>query len=384
MEVKRSDTHRGELDVSGIPVATATLRALVNGVPCWSETVDPVHLSQRAATWKIPLAALAFQGEASLLLPRDGALQQGLLTVLAHAADHQELARASMASCPLPDLTRCAAGGGGNGNAMRGWASGRLVAAALQRPGEVHTWRFSVGDAVPIGHPFPIAQVYLRVTFDADTMTGVGVGLADGLTPVAQVNWVLRMNGGAAGAARTVLHRDGSWHSPAAAGITSLSPAVGANANRPKPLPPVAWGEQSAMGQISHECRDSVFLCVVPVDTPQAEALCVVQWLPDAVTATSVLRYAIHGQLVTDIGVPHAILLASEVPAISNTGRPLMSPIMSPQISPSNSFYGLPAPEQPPVVGRKMAVIVGVSKYTRRPRGDLEWCDEDACSWLCV
>lgn len=160
MEVKRCDAAR-ELEVTGIPADTATLHALVNGVPCWSESIDPAHLCQRAATWNVSLAALHFQGEASLLLSKDGVLQQGLLTVIAHDADHHELARATLASCPLPNRPRCNTESGAR-VASRAWASGRLVAAALQRPGEVHTWRFSVGDAVPTGHPFPIAQVYLR------------------------------------------------------------------------------------------------------------------------------------------------------------------------------------------------------------------------------
>ena len=36
------------------------------------------------------------------------------------------------------------------------------------------------------------------------------------------------------------------------------------------------------------------------------------------------------------------------------------------------------APIVPAAPGRKRAVIVGVSKYSRRRGNDLEWCDEDA------
>ena len=36
-------------------------------------------------------------------------------------------------------------------------------------------------------------------------------------------------------------------------------------------------------------------------------------------------------------------------------------------------------PPSPP--GKRLAVVVGVSKYTRRRGGDLEWCDEDATAW---
>lgn len=90
-----------------------------------------------------------------------------------------------------------------------------------------------------------------------------------------------------------------------------------------------------------------------------------IQWLATAPGPT-VLRYAIHGHTAPVVNVPMPLLIASEDTA--------------PQVIPTTPAAPPPEPSES-LTGLKRAVIVGVSKYSRRPRGDLEWCDEDATSW---
>lgn len=130
---------------------------------------------------------------------------------------------------------------------------------------------------------------------------------------------------------------------------------------RPRPPPSTVAGLQTVVSHIDTITHDSVFVCLVPTDVLTSDVRCpgyvtgvlaprrrVVKW--NAPLPVQLVRYAIHRHLAHTELPPELLLSGSTEPS--------------------------PTAVTVTETAKKRAVLVGVSKYTRR-RGDLEYCDED-------
>lgn len=315
--------------VGDLPTGTRQVRVVINGV-C-TRTV-PVE-DDGASGVTIPCDTLLAEAplEAQDIFPR-------VATVVLMAVDdrRQQLARCVTPECPLPppfqDERRMGMGdaAGGEGSVV-GTGGGRLVAASLGPSlGETHTWSFRTGvQSAPEGHN--IGGLFLRAAFDDHPAL-----VQPGTTPLVSITW--------------------SVHTP-----TTMDVDTPPDRKRPRlgPLLPVAWGDRMSITRIGNGCRDSCFLgALVPDPTPGVCVRCTMNWMPGVTLPTSALRYAIHGTVVPSLGLP-----------------------LPPPSPPDALDLDVMTPLHPTTVPSprcKRAVIVGVSKYTRRQRprgGDLEWCD---------
>lgn len=328
MDLRCDTVH---LHIHGLPEGARWIRFRINGVPVGRARPaegDAVH---------VPLLDLVRLATAAGMAPH---LPRAVdVTAVVFDEQRQRLAEASLSACqlpPAPEVQRSAA--------TAPW-NGRLVAAALQHPGETQSWRLRVGDAIAAlsSCPSDVAQVYMRVTLEPD-LSAMPPG-------IVVVTWSCHY------------HRS-----------TTDPPS----AKRPRPLQPAAWGTQTVTAQLGGSAagRDSVFLCPVPRSATDAEVHCTLQWQPLA-SPLAVMRYAVHGHVLPEVSVPASLLHATEDPAPS-TGMMMGDAAAAPPATPNHALVPSPPPSSPP---QKLAVIVGVSKYSRRPRGDLEWCDEDANTW---
>ena len=216
--------------------------------------------------------------------------------------------------------------------------TGRLVASTLRVAEEAHLWSVTLA-----GGGATATQYLLRVTFEAPS-AGEGVG------PFAEVAWQAQR--------------------PTQAHAEDPRPSKRA---RRRLLPPQAWGLPATTTPLDGDCLDAAYVCVVPPDARAVELQCVVSRRGAAAPGSTLLRYALHCLPLGPLTVPPTALLATRATADEDEPQAPMSP---------RGGSG----------GRKRAVIVGVSKYSRRPRGDLEYWsgpagagpgsrDEDATSW---
>lgn len=131
-----------------------------------------------------------------------------------------------------------------------------------------------------------------------------------------------------------------------------------------------AWTETTGMWAESHltaGSTESVFFFVLPRDT-DGGVVCRIE--PGACQEpTATMRYSVYAHLV-DSAPLLPLPCAQPAAAAASAGAGMGLGAGNRQLPFSTT------------TGKKRAVIVGVSKYTRvRPRSDLEYCDDDACSW---
>jgi hypothetical protein len=132
---------------------------------------------------------------------------------------------------------------------------------------------------------------------------------------------------------------------------TPLATADPAAKRARRGVPDAAWGDCLSIGHIGNGCVHSCFLA--PPVTDDVSVRCAVTWIADPAARPAALWYAVHGRVLPPLGD------AAPPPGAVSGARAAAAP-------------------------QKRAVIVGVSKYSRRPRprsADLEWCDEDATTW---
>lgn len=326
-----------QLCVSGIPSGADRLRLFVNGIPCWMSILTPSDVeNQSIPTINIPLDGLITADTAATNLPPNA-----LITACAYDKDRTPLGRCSLSDCPL--VIPVARAGPNNG----GWNSiHRLLASNLQQPGEAHGWAFHLSEAlgsVPDHYQqldaAPVVQVFFRLSFEASALSS----LTDN---AITVTWSCRGD-----------------------------PTIPPSAKRPRPLMSAAWGDQAVTTRIGNGCYDSVFLCVVPREAVDGIVRCTVQWLPAScqgvgqVVSAPSLRYSVHGHLITDLHIPTPLLLATEE-AKNDSNIPGSGAAPGASVTPNNPSTSVGG-------GKRLAVLVGVSKYSRRRGNDLEWCDED-------
>lgn len=217
-----------DLVVTQMPPTACRLRTFVNGVPSDGalDLTQPTDVVKR-----VPLAVVF----ASLdRLSGQGAFspENVPVTVCAYDASRREVARCSLESSP--SLTRSSRQHQeGMALTVRAWGGGRLVAAALQSPGEVHRWRFRLSEAITGVQDGPLVQVFLRISCDGAALPGEERQLA-------------------------VV----TWSHPAPQAPRNTTPV----AKRPRILSPTSWGDVSTVAAITNKSRDSVFVCFVPRD----------------------------------------------------------------------------------------------------------------------
>lgn len=190
----------------------------------------------------------------------------------------------------------------------------RLVASTLHRPGEKHTWRVRIADHLPAHSP-TIRLVCLRACLERDAENAS-----------ATVRW-------------------------------THAASTEASAVRPPKRPRIAraMGEQNAVVHLEGDVAESVFHFLVgPEETEDSHATVTIEWPDKAEPIRDGLRYTVHLQLVS----PLAFGASGVLPY-------------------THATVGSASPPPPERQGKRLAVIVGVSKYSRRRGGDLEFCDED-------
>lgn len=249
--------ENGTVIVSGIPDGTVRLRSLVNGLP----SLAVAHEVGAAANAVLPLAAVV---EA---LEDPGTLAESTrLTVLAYDGGRAELARASLPDCPVPCRRH-------EDTLVPGTGS-RVVASALQGPGDAHTWHLRL----PCWTAAAPAAVYLRATFEDHPL--------------------VRQPGVA-----TVV-----WATTASVAPPPTDPVgAGRAVKRPRLVPPAAWGERRATTVIGGDCRDSCYLGpLVGEDDAATSAVvrCTLTWLAATPGPGGLLRYAVHATVVPELGLP--------------------------------------------------------------------------------
>lgn len=210
--------------------------------------------------------------------------------------------------------------------AIAGPSSTRRVATALNRPGDKHQWKLRLFDENPAAGSRPLL-VYARVLFDTTAMD-------DEAGVLATVRWTRPSY-----PLEDVMKREGVEPEPA--------PKRLRRSNLP---PPASWGYIMAMTEVHLGRPVSVF--TLPVDSEDLRdgkpfIECEVEW-PQYISGRGPRRYVIH---VYQQAQPEACLPPAMVPE------------------------AIPAPE-----GKKLAVLVGISKYSRR-RSDLEYADDDVVYW---
>ena len=231
-----------DLVVTQMPPTACRLRTFVNGVPSDGalDLTQPTDVVKR-----VPLAVVF----ASLdRLSGQGAFspENVPVTICAYDEARREVGRCQLESSP--SLTRSSRRHQeGMALTVRAWGGGRLVAAALQSPGEVHRWRFRLSEAItgtrcaaPVGGPHtaviqegPLVQIFLRISCD-------GVATSGEERQLAVV----------------------TWSHPAPQPPRNTDPPV----KRPRILAPTSWGDVSTVAAITNKSRDSVFVCFVPRD----------------------------------------------------------------------------------------------------------------------
>lgn len=192
----------------------------------------------------------------------------------------------------------------------------RRVASVLNRPGEKHQWKLRLVDETPAAGSRPLL-IYARVLFEKPT---------DDADVLGTVRW-----------SRPNVPLDDMG-----------SDEKARKRQRRSSMPPSAsWGYIMAMTEVHRERPESIF--TLPVDAGDLAdgkifLECEVEW-PDYITGRGPRRYVVHVyQQTQPLGFLPSAMLTEAAP--------------------------------PPVSGKKLALLVGISKYSRR-RSDLEYADDD-------
>ena len=204
--------------------------------------------------------------------------------------------------------------------------NGRLVASALHGPGDVHRWQFPVERHLEADGD-GTSLICVRVLFDVDNAVCANSASQD---PLVTVEWE----------------------------------ASRINDEAPQGRPPgSAWGQLRASTTVDVSCRESIFCAPVSRD---GSVRCTITVTPRVQIAPGLIRYAVYIRAAPDYRPP--LLLGGEQSAAAVLGKGCPA-------SPRNAH-------EP--IGKRLAVLVGVSKYTRRPvkrMSDLEYADDDAVLW---
>jgi hypothetical protein len=315
-----------------VPSEAKSVRAFINGTPV-SKRINVDNSTEQSSsraegvTLEIGIGEIANTAMcASLPFPSNEGV---LLQVYAFDSAGQPIASASIPTMQLP---RCRGAPMMSVPSAATAEQNRLVATAMHNPGDMHVWEFPIrrlGVDFNPNKQTAIFAVYLRAIFEADPVllcSGVGIGA---------ISW--------------------SHTPPTALHFVGAQPP-----KRQKMPPPIAWGEHRAITHIDKDCMESVFMVTLPVTSLDGMIRCEVTTALDAYIILGGLRYAIYGRIVEFMG-----------------NAPTLGVVACPQLD-----------EPPPVVetmvtekGKRVAVLVGVSKYTRRRNSDLEWADDDAVTW---
>ena len=226
-----------------------------------------------------------------------------------------------------------------------GGGTHRLLATALHDSQDVHHWEFTPA-RLPGGAAVDQPWVLFRILFAVDELRpDRRRARPPSVPPSSTVTTPRWPRSSGAQPTRSDRRRCGPPMSPAALGVS---------VRRRVPAPP-AFGERRAVAVVTMRCAESAFLLsgcepdtVVALDVTAAGSL------------TGPLRYAVYGAawtptVATLCELPR-LLGDREEGMLEDDGRRSAAP-----------------------PGKRLAVLVGVSKYTRRPRRrmcDLEYADD--------
>ena len=264
------------------------------------------------------------------------------------------------------------------------------------RPGDKHTWRLRIGDHLAIMSyqgcavlyicvvqhrrhtpdvpltPATMVLICLRATFEIPTTPEI----VDDGQPFLLVQWAHSTGGAPPEMSGEIITKKR---------IPPLS--VGQKRSRYSSQVATACGLQSGRTELNAGVTESVFAFLCPRDAFSSESLCTVTWLRSFTPEnTDGLRYNVVAQAVTDLQMPTTMLTNAGASVIAEPDEPPPPP------PPEDEYYYYDGSDyyarwmqQPPVPafnygsgngGKQLAVIVGVSKYSRKRGSDLEWCDE--------
>ena len=313
-----------------VPSDTKSVRAFINGTPVSRRINIEQCVGQSASraegvTLEVALNDIASTAMcASLPFPANEGV---LLQVYAFDAAGQPITSAVIPTMQLP---RCRLAPMTSVPSQATTEQNRLVATAMHNPGDVHVWEFPVrrlvgNQTLTKGHD--IFTVYLRAMFEAEpVLLGSGVS-------IGAITWS---------------------HTPA-------THAPGGSSSKRQRLPqPAAWGEHRATTYLDKDCMESVFMATLPMSSLDGMIRCEVNTALDAYIVFGGLRYAIFGRIMEYMGNAPFLGIVSTCEA-EEPSAPVIETIQE--------------------KGKRVAVLVGVSKYTRRRTSDLEWADDDAVTW---
>lgn len=117
---------------------------------------------------------------------------------------------------------------------------------------------------------------------------------------------------------------------------------------------------------IGRDCTESVFMATFPRSSLDGMIRCEVSTAIDMYYLTlGGLRYAVYGRITPSTEIAPPLLGAM----IEDN---VQYPTCDTDVLPVNDAI---------VPGKRLAVLIGVSKYSRRRNNDLEWADDDAVTW---
>ena len=319
-----------------VPTGTVTVRAFVNGTPVGKgiRVAEPTGSAPPPHEFTVDVRLDEIASTAmceSLPCP----INEGvLLQVYAFDRVGQTITSAELAAVQLPTRRTTT-------SAPRSMASAdqnRLVATAMHNCGDVHAWEFPIRHLVQNSRTEDdggrgLITVYLRALFDADPLLfGSGV-------PIGAVTWS---------------------HTP------TTSTTIPLSKKRQRMPPSVAWGEHRCTTMIHQCCTESVFIATLPPSSLDGVIRCEVSTAVEVHYLTlGGLRYAVYGRTLPN-GTGH-----DHVPPLLGSGIEEEDEVV-------DAAVAVPTPQP---LGKRLAVLVGVSKYSRRRNNDLEWADDDAVTW---
>jgi hypothetical protein len=371
-----------------VPADAHSVKLFLNGLAVWFGPVDRTAGGCVRAPFAEIVSATNMMPTDDLHLPRAGDTVRGVL-LQSHAldADRRIVARGRGTELPLHFLARVTEGhpdGSARGPAAaRGPASppppgaagetedvggpvgvNRLVASTVHQPGDRHTYDLRLRRMVRVSSGSPagdaaaatarrgsggeFALVYVRVVFDVDAaLFGVLQRQQqqtqkqsrkddDDDAALATLRFDLQLNG-----------TDVAEHRPSTAGDRS--------GHRRSAL--LSMGQTSSVFRLTGpECTDAVFVgCVPHWCVAAASVRCELQTSAAAdVNAVWSLRYAIYGTVQAHLVAPPLLPAAAEGIEDNPAAAAAVNPVGP--------------------IGRKLAVVVGVSKYSARaPPSDLRY-----------
>lgn len=216
----------------------------------------------------------------------------------------------------------------------------RMLASSVQHPGDNHVWELRVCRMAAVDASGDVAQ------------PPAGGGGGEDRLVLASVRVVFDAESGLLGHLPTATtHFD--LHLPAA------DPPEGPDAVRRRATA-LALGSASMACHLTADCTEAVFMACLPrwcvaLATVRCEVRAAT---PENAATRWSLRYAVNGSVQWDLTAPPR---APSDPERTLSNGPLPSP---------------------GAVGRKLAVIVGVSKYSARAPSDLQYADDDVVHWF--